>query len=617
MILFISFIVLVPGAAFVAVVSKLRYVQNVLNRQDRTNDANEQRKLSFDLQSLGLATDSDRLDLKRYVDGWHVEKTYAAFLSHFKNEAAAEARVLKSELVRGLRTREDQIFLDADNLTDLRELLHCVETSDALILMYTKGVLSRPWCLLEIVTAVQNSIPVIVMRVANAFAGDVDEISTILDDLPGYLANSNPMAEETLRAFNYSASIVGPQIKAALHLSLDDVISFDPHQSAVILQNQISQVAAALVDKACPANRPLLDDLKAVEVPPWPVVLKYAVYIIHEEQNPVIVAQAAKVKQWLLDNTDLKGDQVVLQIDTCSGRTRDVNDVTPSDLTPVSQESDCVLLIQSAKVMMEPRCLARLYAVTVHRVPIVPVVLMKSADKHDELVYDFATAKPMMEDLSSHVDVAASAAVAQATQTPINAVGLALSLLLPNIISKPVGLDVSDGELNAQMSEVERTLRRSTSGDRNMDSSSSSVQTPRNIRAPKADRSSALSPAHVEQLRNAFARVDVNGDGGITRDEIMSAIRKDRDLGHLLGMHNGTDDERVFEAGRVFQSMDTDGDHSIDIDEFVSYFGTTMKTTDVEVGGQDTHNDDEQNEEPCTESLMPDSAANEQASARP
>lgn len=615
MILFISFIVLVPGAALVAVISKLRYVQEVLNRQDCSNDINQQRKLSFDLQSLGLATDTDRLDLKRYVDGWYVEKTYAAFLSHFKNEAAAEARVLKSELVRGLRTREDQIFLDADNLTDLRELLNCVKTSDALILMYTNAILSRPWCLLEVATAVENDVPIIVMRVANAFAGNIDEIPTILDDLSGYLAKTNPMAEETLRAFNYSANTLGPQIKSAIGLSKDDVISFDPHQSVVILQNQIRQVAAALVNKVCPENASLLDDLQPVEADLWPVVLKHAVYIIHEEQNPTIVAQAAKTRQWLLDNTKLNEDQVVLQIDTCSGRTRDINDVTPADLVPIAEESDCVLLVQSANVMKEPRCLSRLYTATTYQVPIVPVVLMKSKAEHDKLVYDFDAAKHMMEDLGSHVDATVSAAVAQATKTSINAVGLALSLVLPNIISKPVGLDASKGELHAQMSEVERTLRRSTRGDSNIDRAS--VQTPQAVWVPKAGRSSSLSQDDVEQLRNAFARVDANGDGGITRDEIMSAIRKDRDLGHMLGLHGETDDERVFEAGRVFQSMDTDGDEEIDVDEFVNYFGVApMKSMDLESGGQD-HCGEETREENGEEDLLPDSTTVEKLDARP
>ena len=125
MVLFLSFIILVPMAFFWCVFSKLRYVQEVLARERDSDDALQRRQLSFDLQALGLAADADRDALKRFVDGWFVRGKYAVFLSHFKNEAAAEARVLKTELVKKLRAKEEQVFLDSDNLFDLRELLNC------------------------------------------------------------------------------------------------------------------------------------------------------------------------------------------------------------------------------------------------------------------------------------------------------------------------------------------------------------------------------------------------------------------------------------------------------------------------------------------------------------
>jgi hypothetical protein len=460
--LLFSFIVLVPGAAVVAVVSKLRYVQKLVSMDGRTDDVLEKRRLSFDLQALGLATDADRVDIKRYIEGWSVTKKYAAFLSHFKTEAAAEARVLKLELVRSLRTKEEQVFLDADNLTDLRDLLDCVRESDALILMYTKNVLSRPWCLLELATAVEANVPIILLRIANAFGGDTDLIPAILDDLPAHLAKNNPRADETLQAFGMDAGSVGQQIKAALTVG-DEIISFDPHQSSVILQSQIGQLGSALVEKACPENRSLLHDMKPPEANPWPVVLKYAVYIIHEEHHPTTVQQAENIKTWLVENTDLVDAQVVLQIDTENNRNRKINDVGESDMKSVGHETDCVLLLQSSKVMLEPRCLAKLFVATSKDLPIVPVVLMKSKAEHDSLMYDFATAQPMMEDLAAHLDDEAAAAVATATGKPINEVGLALSMVLPNIISKPLGLEVAAGETNAQMAEIERTLRHSVS----------------------------------------------------------------------------------------------------------------------------------------------------------
>ena len=45
-----------------------------------------------------------RMGLHRKLEAWNIKKEYGAFLSHFKNEAAAEAHVLKLELSRSLRT---------------------------------------------------------------------------------------------------------------------------------------------------------------------------------------------------------------------------------------------------------------------------------------------------------------------------------------------------------------------------------------------------------------------------------------------------------------------------------------------------------------------------------
>ena len=81
-------------------------------------------------------------------------------------EAAAEARVLKSELVRGLRVQDEQVYLDSDNLTDLRELLDAVRASDVVVLMLTDAVLSRSWCLAELDTAVKANIPIVVLQVS-------------------------------------------------------------------------------------------------------------------------------------------------------------------------------------------------------------------------------------------------------------------------------------------------------------------------------------------------------------------------------------------------------------------------------------------------------------------
>ena len=54
----------------------------------------------------------------------------------------------------------------------------------------------------------------------------------------------------------------------------------------------------------------------------------------------------------------------------------------------------------------------------------------------------------------------------------------------------------------------------------------------------------------------------------------MSALARDPDLGELLGMGAElTADERFFQAGVIFQDMDTDRGGDVDVEEFVAFFG--------------------------------------------
>ena len=70
------------------------------------------------------------------------EDRFAAFLSHYKIEAATEARWLQGELEALLSRR---CFLDSDDLNLLTDLTNQVRSSDCLLLLQTKSVLTRPW----------------------------------------------------------------------------------------------------------------------------------------------------------------------------------------------------------------------------------------------------------------------------------------------------------------------------------------------------------------------------------------------------------------------------------------------------------------------------------------
>ena len=83
---------------------------------------------------------------------------YAAFVSHYKEEAAMEARFLQMELEKHTGSR---VFLDSDDLRSLQKLSDPVRQSKVLILVQTKSVLTRPFCLLEMLAAIDAGIPIV------------------------------------------------------------------------------------------------------------------------------------------------------------------------------------------------------------------------------------------------------------------------------------------------------------------------------------------------------------------------------------------------------------------------------------------------------------------------
>ena len=88
-----------------------------------------------------------------------------------------------------------------------------------------------------------------------------------------------------------------------------------------------------------------------------------------------------------------------------------------------------------------------------------PVVLLPSTSEHAALSYNFENAKSHLESLDTELDLAAATALKTATGDSLKIVGMVLSSVLPNIISKPLGYGVTQNEIDSQMAEIEHTLR--------------------------------------------------------------------------------------------------------------------------------------------------------------
>ena len=84
-----------------------------------------------------------------------IVKAFAGFLSHYKLECGTEARLVQQNLrpiieKNPIEGSSHDVFLDSDDLSDLRNLLQHVMQTKVLVLLQTKSVLTRPWVIIEL-----------------------------------------------------------------------------------------------------------------------------------------------------------------------------------------------------------------------------------------------------------------------------------------------------------------------------------------------------------------------------------------------------------------------------------------------------------------------------------
>jgi len=88
-------------------------------------------------------------------------KPFQFFLSHHKAASGCFVRLLKMHLVENPKVTR-QVFVDADNLENLDTLFETVRSQvEIIVAVATRHLLSRPWCLGELVTAKVNEVETI------------------------------------------------------------------------------------------------------------------------------------------------------------------------------------------------------------------------------------------------------------------------------------------------------------------------------------------------------------------------------------------------------------------------------------------------------------------------
>ena len=128
---------------------------------------------------------------------WHLAdgQKFACFLSHYKIEAGAEARYLHETLnaiMDGGDQMHDAAYLDSADLADLRELFTIgIGKSEVLVLLLTDGLLTRPWCLLEIREAVVMQKPIVLLKLKTGNSFSFEESRTLMGNIATEMPKRN------------------------------------------------------------------------------------------------------------------------------------------------------------------------------------------------------------------------------------------------------------------------------------------------------------------------------------------------------------------------------------------------------------------------------------------
>lgn len=252
--------------------------------------------------------------------------------------------------------------------------------------LLTPEVLSRPWCLVELYTAVKEMKPIIVLEMGAA----APALHRILNDLPKYLAETNARAEAQLDELGLTGVDVGTVLREGMfHPDRFRVLEFSAQAPSEVINTQTSMLTTAIAEMTGGENSVLaqMNELHGAVETMMGLEVHRCICIVNSAKDAEVWAEAKRLKDWLLERTDLSDDQIVLneQPKLLSKRTRSEGDVAElsrhisvaavSDniigLTRDENKVAAVIMLQTANVLKESRCVAQLYESLNQQIPLV------------------------------------------------------------------------------------------------------------------------------------------------------------------------------------------------------------------------------------------------------
>lgn len=191
-------------------------------------------------------TEFPDLNISNLDEELGISDEHFMFISHYKVEAGTEATLMRESLEPILQ--EDlrhpandfraPIFIDSEDLVDLATLKAHVEMSKVLVLLLTPGVLSRPWCLIEIVTATRkgvNIVPVEIQRPGSKYQYPDEDFYVQI--LSGQMMNEEAMGlleQEQVSLLDVEQAIRQVFLKISL--------PFSPHKTKTVREAELHDI---------------------------------------------------------------------------------------------------------------------------------------------------------------------------------------------------------------------------------------------------------------------------------------------------------------------------------------------------------------------------------------
>eukprot|EP00448_Togula_jolla_P041718 CAMPEP_0170648108 /NCGR_PEP_ID=MMETSP0224-20130122/44562_1 /TAXON_ID=285029 /ORGANISM="Togula jolla, Strain CCCM 725" /LENGTH=164 /DNA_ID=CAMNT_0010979619 /DNA_START=9 /DNA_END=501 /DNA_ORIENTATION=+ len=140
------------------------------------------------------------------------------------------------------------VFVDSENLVDLSLLRQHILKSDNLVLLLTPGLLSRPWCLVEIQIAISNGINIIPVELDRPGAS----FEYPKEDFYQNLQQGNYLSAASWRVIA-KENISPDDVEKAIRKVFEQIaLPFSPHRSSAVRDAELRDILgdASLIDFA-------------------------------------------------------------------------------------------------------------------------------------------------------------------------------------------------------------------------------------------------------------------------------------------------------------------------------------------------------------------------------